>query len=341
MKRALALLLVFLPSIAAAQEGVVIPALTPPGPEARQAPAAARPPDPGGRRRPSMVGYINDSDVSSKLRIRYDAGFGMTAADRAEFFYGKCGCYRGLPTSSPAYDPNAPGPGPGVLTNLDFSQIFILGEFALSPRASVFGTVPVRFLRPQTFAPGTGSFGNQSGFSDLLFGAKGGLYSTDRRQITASVTIATPSGDSLKGLGTNHWSVEPALLYHERASDVVSIEAQFGEVFPTDGSAGVPTNSPDKFSGKVLYYGVGPSFEIYRSGQTAFAPVVELVGWHILNGYQTAEQSTAKGINIVNLKVGGRVLFGGRSSIYVGYGHGLTDSTWYDDILRLEYRVGF
>jgi hypothetical protein len=31
----------------------------------------------------------------------------------------------------------------------------------------------------------------------------------------------------------------------------------------------------------------------------------------------------------------------GRSSIYVGYGHALTDATWYDDIVRLEYRVGF
>jgi hypothetical protein len=326
-----------LSSPAAAQEGVVVPAAAP---EARQAPAAARPPDPGGRRRPSMVGYVNDSDISSKLRVRFDAGYGVSAADRAEFFYGKCGCYRGLPVSHPAYDPNAAGPGPGVLTDLNFSQLYILGEYAVGSRASLFGTVPIRFLRPQAFAPGTGSFGNQSGISDINFGAKAGLFSNEQRQVTFSLNFAAPNGDSLKGLGTDHWSVEPSLLYHERA-DRFSFEAQFGEVFPTDGSAGVPTSSPDKFSGKVLYYGFGPSFEVYRSGQTAFAPVVELVGWRVLNGFQTADQSSAKGLNIVNIKVGGRVLFGGRSSIYIGYGHALTDTTWYDDIVRLEYRVGF
>ena len=326
-----------LPAPAAAQEGVVVPV---PAPEARQAPSGARPADPGGRRRPSMVGYVNDSDVSSKLRIRFDAGYGVSAADRAEFFYGKCGCYRGLPVSNPAYDPNAAGPGPGVLTDLNFSQLNILGEYAVGRRASIFGTLPVRFLQPQTFAPGTGSFDNQSGISDINFGAKAGLFSNDQRQVTFSLNFAAPSGDALKGLGTDHWSVEPAVLYHERA-DRFSLEAQFGEVFPTDGSAGVPTSSPDKFSGKVLYYGFGPSFEVYRNGQTAFAPVVELVGWHVLNGFQTADVSSAKGINIVNLKIGGRVLFGGNSSIYIGYGHALTDATWYDDIVRLEYRVGF
>lgn len=338
MNRALALLLVLLPSIAVAQEGVVLPASVP---EARQAPATARPADTGSRRRPSMVGYINDSDTSSKLRVRFDSGFGTSAADRAEFFYGKCGCYRGLPINHPAYDPNAAGPGPGIVTDLNFSQLFVLGEVAVSSRASVFGTVPVRFLRPQAFAPGLGSFGDQSGLSDIQFGAKGGLVSTDRRQLTVSLQLAAPSGDSLKGLGTNHWSVEPALLYHERASDRVSVEAQVGEVFPTDGSAGVPISSSEKFSGKVLYYGIGPSVEIYRSGDTAFAPVVELVGWHVLGGYQTADQSSAKGLNIVNLKVGGRLLFSGRNSLYVGYGHALTDDDWYDHILRFEYRVGF
>ena len=339
MKRplgAFAFLMILVPSLALAQEGVVVP---PAAPEARQAPAAARPPD-SGRRRPSMVGYINDSDISSKLRVRFDAGFGVNAADRAEFFYGKCGCYRGLPVDHPAYDPNAAGPGPGVLTDLNFNQLYVLGEFAVSPRASIFGTVPVRFLRPQSFAPGTGSFGNQSGVSDINFGAKVGLVSTDQRQLTVSLNLAAPSGDALKGLGTDHWSVEPALLYHERAGDRVSIEAQFGEVFPTDGSAGVPTSSPDKFSGKVLYYGIGPSVEVYRNGQNAFAPVVELVGWHVLNGYQTADQATAKGINVVNLKIGGRMLFGS-SSVYVGYGHALTTDVWYDNIVRLEYRVGF
>src|SRR5262245_40738772 len=69
----------------------------------------------GTRRRGSMVGYIEDTMVGSKVRVRFDAGMHNRAPDRAEFFYGKCGCYRDLPTNQPAYDPNAAGPGPGIV----------------------------------------------------------------------------------------------------------------------------------------------------------------------------------------------------------------------------------
>lgn len=337
MKRAIAILILCLPSIAAAQEGIVLP--TSPALD-RQAPAA-RPPDSGAKRRPSMVGYVNDSDIRSRIRLRYDSAWEVQAPDRAEFFYAKCGCYRFLPASHPAFDPNAAGPGPGVVTDLKFQQLHVLGEYAVSDRVSVFATFPFRFLKPEAFAPGTGSFGDSSGFSDLQFGAKAGIVSTDRRQLTVSLQVTTPTGDAAKGLGTDHASYEPALLYHERASDRVSIEAQFGEVFPHGGDAGVPVSASNGFAGKVLYYGIGPSVEVYRSGQTAFAPVVELVGWHVLNGYQTLDQVTAKGTNIVNLKIGGRILMPNESSIYVGWGKALTDDEWYDHIIRFEYRVGF
>ena len=59
------------------------------------------------------------------------------------------------------------------------------------------------------------------------------------------------------------------------------------------------------------------------------------------DGNQTsAEGSDASGINIVNLKFGARAIFG-QGSVYAGYGHALTDHTWYDDIFRFEYRYSF
>ena len=70
--------------------------------------------------------------------------------------------------------------------------------------------------------------------------------------------------------------------------------------------------------------------------------MVELVGWRVLNGFQTAAIGDAGGQNIVNLKIGGRVIVDGRNSFYAGYGHALTSKAgWYDDILRLEFRVSF
>jgi hypothetical protein len=287
-----------------------------------------------------MVGYIENASIGSKIRLRFDTATGLEAPDRAEFFYAKCGCYRFLPPSNAAYDPDAPGPGPGVLTDANFTQFYINAEYALNGRFSVVGDLPIRSLKPQSFAPGTGSFGDASGLADLRFGAKLGLASDSNSDITLQVMATAPTGDSEKGLGTNHWSIEPALLYNTTIADRVGVEAEFGTVFPTDGSNGVPTGSPDKFSGKVIYYGIGPSVDLYSNGNTRVAPVVELVGWHVVDGYSTFEGAPADGTNIVNIKVGGRVAFGA-NSVYVGWGHGLTDATWYDNIVRFEYRYGF
>ena len=89
-----------------------------------------------------------------------------------------------------------------------------------------------------------------------------------------------------------------------------------------------------------------PSFDVVSTSRVSFTPVVELVGWRVIDGNQTCATSdngctSDADDNIVNLKIGARTTVNGRSSFYVGYGFGLTDATWYDDILRFEYRVGF
>ena len=312
-------------------------------PAAQQAPAARGGREP--RRRPSMVGYISDSSIGSQVRIRFDAGYEASVPDRAEFFYAKCGCYRDIADLIPAaFDPSSPGPGPGVVTDLDFQQLYVLAEYAPHERVSVFGEVPIRWLKPRAFVPGLGSFDNQSGLSDIRFGVKIGAVSLPERQVTLQLQLAAPTGEPLNGLGTDHWSVEPTLLYFEQVTDRFAIEAQFGDVIPTDGSAGVPPGGSEKFSGSVLYYGIGPSYEVYSGDQVRIAPVVELVGWRVNGGFETVLDPlfpSSDGTNIVNLKFGVRLTMRDRSSIYIGYGHALTDAVWYDDIVRAEYRVGF
>jgi hypothetical protein len=295
----------------------------------------------GVRRRPSMVGYIGDSTIGSELRIRFDAGFQLTAADRAEVFYAKCGCYKGLPASNPAYDPEAAGPGPGIAQSLDFRQLYLLGEYAVGDRASVYGELPIRWVLPQSFVPGSGSFPNSSGLSDVRGGVKLALASSEDHTVTVQLQADAPSGDSSKGLGTNHWSVTPTLLYFQRAGQRVAVESQLGYILPIGGSAGIPTSGSEKFAGRVAMYGVGLSVDLASSGDVRVAPVLELVGWHVLSGFQTATAGPADGINIVNVKLGLRVSSGDHSSVYFGYGRALTDAVWYDDIVRAEYRFGF
>ena len=60
-----------------------------------------------------------------------------------------------------------------------------------------------------------------------------------------------------------------------------------------------------------------------------------------MSGFQTDAVADASGINVVNLKIGTRFTMRDRSSLYVGYGHALTDANWYHDLFRVEYRLTF
>lgn len=307
-------------------------------PQTPPAPVIERPPI---RRRGSMVGYIDDAVVSTKLRVRFETGFENDVPDRAEFFYAKCGCYAGLPAGHAFYDPEAPGPGPGAASLLDFQQALVQGEVATSDRLSFFAELPLRWIQPQSFVAGTGDpWDNQGGLGDLRAGVKVALVSAVDQVVTLQVRGFLPTGKSENGLGTNHVSVEPALLMYHRLSDRASIESQVGFWAPLGGSDGVPIDAPDGFSGNVFIYGIGPAVEVYRGPRVRFAPVVELVGWHVLGGFQSVGEE-AGGTDIVNLKIGARVSWDDAGSFYAGWGRALTDAQWYHDILRFEYRRTF
>lgn len=295
-----------------------------------------------GRRRGSMVGYIDDATVGTKLRVRFDSAFHNTVPDRAEFFYAKCGCYQDATDAT--VDPDAPGPRPGAVNDSNYQQLNIWGEYGVNDLLSVFGQLPVRWFQPQSFIPGSGAgFSNQSGIGDVRAGAKLALVSDDEQTLTAQAQFYMPTGDASKAMGTDHASFEPTLLYYRQLSEAATLESQFGVWIPFGGSAGVPTSVDEKFSGSVLNYGIGSGFDLYRRGATQFGPVVELIGWHVLGGFQTVPtpDPAADGINIVNIKIGARVSVADKHSVYFGYGHHLTDATWYDDILRFEYRRSF
>jgi hypothetical protein len=316
-------------------------------PASQLAPPAPPPADLNSpRRRGSMVGYIDDAVVSSKLRVRFDTARHDNLPDRAEFFYAKCGCYRDLKVLNPAaFDPASPGPGPGIVTDLNFQQFYVQGEFAATDRFSVFAELPTRWIQPQSFAGGGPGFANQAGIGDLRAGVKLALLDASDHVMTAQVRTYVPSGDAMSGLGTHHWSVEPAFLYYQQVSDRVAVESQVNAFVPIGGSVGVPTAAGGNFAGSVFSYGIGPSFEVYRNGSVRFAPVVELVGWHLLSGLQTQPPGSgpadATGTNIVNLKIGARTSWDRRGSIYLGYGRALTSDQWYEDIVRFEYRYSF
>jgi hypothetical protein len=310
----------------------------------------------------SMVGYIDDAIIGSQVRFRFDAAFGDNASDRAEFFYAQ---YAGI---------NGPGPT-SVVADLNFQQLYLNAEYApkKNSRFSFFAEVPVRWIQPQSTVANINSDQNprnvnSAGLSDLAAGFKLAAVASSNQYLTFQFKAYFPSGNASMGLGTNHYSFEPALLYYRKLSDRLTLEAQVGDSHPIGGSS-CPTISPtsanpsaicasdsgltqfnSSFAGDVLFYGAGPSYVLYKGKTVQIAPVFELVGWSVLGGLftdnttatRTSQQAvSAKGINIVTLKVGARTSIGKHSSIYVGGGYAVTHARWYQDILRVEYRYSF
>ena len=288
----------------------------------------------------STVGYIDNAIVGSEVRVRFDAGFGDSQPDLAEFFYAQCGCDGGT----------AAGPKPGLATDLNFQQLYLRGEYAPKKFFSFMLELPLRFIQPVSFAPATVSsaspgFGDQGGLSDVSAGFKLAAVASKQQYLTFQLVATFPSGDSGKGLGTDHYTVAPSLLYYRKVTDRFSLEGELGDSHPIGG------DTPG-FAGDVVEYGIGPSYVAYKSEKVQFAPVLELVGWRIFGGMWNNPAllgvvpglplDTADGSNIVNLKGGARTSIGKNQSFYVGYGHALTTANiWYKQILRIEYRRTF
>jgi hypothetical protein len=315
--------------------------------------------------RDSMVGYIENAIIGSQIRIRSDAAFHMNFPDRAEFFYAR---YSGLNNGHDNSLNNGPGPQ-SVVVDLNFQQLYLRAEYAPIERFSFFAEVPVRWIQPQhTVANATSPCTNcaninSAGLSDIVAGFKLAAIASSNQYLTFQFQAHFPSGNASTGLGTNHYSVEPDLLYYRRLSDRVALEAQAGDSHPIGGSfcpqpcvadlPGAPPFAAGGFAGDVFFYGVGPSYVLYQGEHVRIAPVIELVGWRVLGGLQTIcvpsvldcanqqQGASADGTNIVNLKVGARTSIGSHNSFYVGFGHVVTHSLWYQEVVRAEYRYSF
>jgi hypothetical protein len=307
----------------------------------------------------SPGGYIDNPIPRTRFTLRFDAAYDNPTPDRAEFFYAKCGCFRGI-------DPNAPGPQPDnpigdrvVESGVDYQEIWFNMEYAFMDRASVFAELPIRFINPEVND-------NEAGLGDINFGLKYALIADANQFLTMQVRVYTPTGDAGDGLGTDHFSIEPALLYLRRLNQGWSIFGELRDWIPVDGSDGpvFPGGRGDDYASNVLRYGVGVAYNLIDNPYQGYqvSPVVELVGWHVFDGFASSSpDGRAENIviengkaSIVNAKLGVRFTltdasssnfagYGGSQSLYVGWGHALTneEDVWYKNMLRVEYRVNF
>ncbi len=325
-------------------------------------------------------GYLDNAIPMTMFRMRYDAGFNMNHPDRAEYFYAEWKEMSFHPHGINGdgvflTDPKAKGPDqfPG---RLDYQEASAYFEVAYNNRFSAFLDVPVRFVdfdnlledpdhesKPTNLAPNVGKpffpepgpenkplHNDLAGLSDLVVGAKAAVIAQPDRYLTLQLQTFIPTGDPDRGLGTGHVSLEPDALFYQRLSDSLEFQGQFGIWVPVGGA---------RFSGEILIYGLGLGYVLYNRGDVRVEPITEFVGWTVLDGFESAVQPIiatptpglalphghgvvdAGGQTIVNAKLGVRTYFGSRSDAYVGYGQALTGDRWYQEIVRVEYRLHF
>lgn len=271
--------------------------------------------------------YIDNAIVGNQFRFRFDSAYGNPTPDRAEFFYGQCGCFLGT----------APGPQQPE-TNVDFQEFRPYLETALTNRLSMFIETPIRLINPQVNP-------NAQGISDTQVGFKRAIVQDGCQFLTAQLRTYIPTGETSSGLGTGHFSIEPGLLYLGRYNDRTITQGEFQVWVPTGDSQATIGNTTKNFAGTILRYGVGGGYDLlvrdtcrYRKRLTG---VVELVGWSVLDGLVLENGAVESAqTTIVNIKSGLRYTMGKRS-IAASYGRALTNDVWYRDILRLEVRQAF
>lgn len=267
--------------------------------------------------RDSGVSWIDSAIPMSQIRTRWDSNFRGTRFNRAEFLSAR------------------PGPfGPGLNLperEVDWQELRSYVEVAYAECLSAFVESPLRFLNPDINP-------NTSGPGDLEAGFKFICWCDETSVLTAQLKTYIPIGDSGRGLGTDHFSVEPALLAQVRLCPWLTSESELRVWIPIDGT---------NFAGEVVRYGTGLTLGCRDRQGFWITPVGEMVGWAVLRGKeQTLEGFSypihnAAGSVIVNANLGFRWGLGDRLEFYGGYSRALTGNVWYKDACRLEIRLLF
>jgi hypothetical protein len=256
----------------------------------------------------SNVAFIDSALPRNTLRLRLDLGYDMPRPTRAEYFMAASG----LPLAEPKIN--------------SYQDASAYVEFAPLSFFSMFLETPMRWLNPDINR-------NMVGYGDMNFGFKLCTWNAEEFLATLQLRLYEPTGRP--GLGTEHWTIEPALLAVWRPYTNFEVE---GEV-----RYWVPLNNSD-IAGDVLRYGVGLSVGPASQGFW-YKPVIEAVGWTVLGGKALVVSApdsfvieNAAGQTIINGYLGMRLGMGNTLDFYAGYGRCFTGNTWTRDFVRVELR---
>ena len=104
----------------------------------------------------------------------------------------------------------------GITNKVDVSAIIPIGYVSVStgiPASTSYvvnanNQLVFQYQNPASYSPGTAS-----GIGDIVFNAKGSVWSGERAAVSAGFSLRVPTGDDLNLLGSGAWGYSPYVIY--------------------------------------------------------------------------------------------------------------------------------
>ena len=261
---------------------------------------------------------MDSSQPESDLRFQFNAIYHEKDPDRAEYFWGEIG----------VLGPKLPEP------YVNWQSVDTSLQLASGKAFSLTTEIPLVLVDPVNNP-------NTAGLGDLSITTKTVLLNGSDWQITQFFRTYINTGDSMKGLGTGHVSLEPGFLFQYKWSPETYFHGEVKYWFPIGGDPA--------FGGQVLRYGFGVSHLLYENDTFAAMPTLEFVGYTVFDGMQSSPTGIPQMIDtmgIINVEPGIRFASdtGGDLGVIdwgVHASFAATPNRWYNAALLLEIRFLF
>jgi hypothetical protein len=283
----------------------------------------------------------------TQTRLRWDSMFDIQHIDRAEYIWAKEGLspVQLGPTNCVT---NVTGKGPMcVAQSVDIEQLSLYTEAAAGPFGA-FVEIPYEEVEPEAASinaalmPSGMGCCQHSGFADMNAGFKSLLLDCELIQFTFQFTTYIPIGQTGKGLGTGHTSLEPAFLMAIKLGPCTYLQLETAYWIPIHGDQVYATEIFHSHASinHILWH---PCHDFQIIG------TAEVNEWTMDGGAYTATDiliggapvSVSASDTIVSAGPGIRAVLCDKIDLGVGSAFSLTGQRWAREDIRAELRLRF
>lgn len=259
---------------------------------------------------------LENAQPLNNVAVRWDTYNRMITPDRAEYFWAR------------------PGVGPPLPEeNVDYQEL----RFRLETGGELFSMIteiPLRSVDPVVND-------NTTGLSNIRLAPKAVLINGRRWKVSTIFSTFLKTGSPARGWAVDQISLEPGLLVRYEWTKRTFLHSQVLFRFPVGGD-------PD-FAGQVLKYGFGVSTILYETDTFAALPVVEFVGWSVLDGQKSLPDGSIVGVDGENFGAvfpGIRFVLGpanelGLFELGIAGGVSFANNGFFENMLRVDLRFSY